>query len=64
MEISVPYSFTHPPTGFIIGGSKGGARDASPPGGPNSFIFMQFAAKNMQNNSTFGSWRTPPSGKS
>ena len=28
-----------------IGGSKGGARDARPPGGPNSFIFMQFSAK-------------------
>ena len=26
-----------------IGGFKGDARDA-PPGGPNSFIFMQFAA--------------------
>ena len=23
---------------------KGGARDARPPGGPNSFIFMQFLA--------------------
>ena len=23
----------------------GGARDARPPGGPNSFIFMQFSAK-------------------
>ena len=40
-----------------IGGSKGGARDARPPGGPNSFIFMQFLAKKLQNNSTFGSWR-------
>ena len=28
-----------------IGGSKGGARDARPPPGPNSFIFMQFLAK-------------------
>ena len=28
-----------------IGGSKGGARDARPPGGPNSFIFIQFSAK-------------------
>ena len=58
MEISVPYSFTHPPTGIIIGGSNGG-QGRAPPGGPNSFIFMQFSAKNMQNNSTFGSWRTP-----
>ena len=24
---------------------RGGARDAPPPGGPNSFIFMQFSAK-------------------
>ena len=24
---------------------RGGARDARPPGGPNSFIFMQFSAK-------------------
>ena len=28
-----------------IGGSKGGARDARAPGGPHSFIFMQFSAK-------------------
>ena len=25
---------------------RGGARDARPPGGPNSFIFMQFSEKN------------------
>ena len=43
---------------------RGSARDAPPPrGGPNSFIFMQFSAKKLKNNSTFGSWRTP-SGKS
>ena len=38
---------------------RGGARDACPPppGGPNSFIFMQFLPKKLQNNSTFGSWR-------
>ena len=30
-----------------IGGSKGGARD-EPPQGPNSFIFMQFSAKNCK----------------
>ena len=29
------------------------------PGGPNSFIFMQFSAKKLKNNSTFGSCRTP-----
>ena len=27
------------------GGSKGGAKDACPPGGPNSFNFMQFSGK-------------------
>ena len=37
---------------------EGGAKDAAPPGGPNSFIFMQFSAK-FENNSNFGSWRTP-----
>ena len=31
----------------FIGGSKGGRQGrAPPPGGPNSFIFMQFSAKN------------------
>ena len=30
---------------WYIGGSKGGARDTRPPGGPNSFIFMQFSGK-------------------
>ena len=47
----------------IIGGSKGGARDAPPPGGPNSFIFMQFSAKIINKHTHFGSWR-PPWGKS
>ena len=42
-----------------IGGSKGGARDARPPLGPNSFIFMQFSGTKLKNNSTFGSWHTP-----
>ena len=37
---------------------QGVARDASP-GSPNSFIFMQFSAKNLRNNSNFGSWCTP-----
>ena len=31
-----------------IDGSKGGARDAHPSGGPNSFIFMQFLAKKIE----------------
>ena len=48
----------------ISGGSKGGARDAPPPGGPNSFIFMQFSAKIIGSHTHFGSWRPPPSGKS
>ena len=38
---------------------RGGAKDARPPWGPNSFIFMQFSGKKLKNNSTFGSWRTP-----
>ena len=34
-----------------IGGSKeGGTIDARPSQGPNSFIFMYFSAKNLQNN--------------
>ena len=43
-----------------IGGSKGGARDAYPPEGPNSSIFMQFSGKKLKNNSTFGSWILDP----
>ena len=35
----------------ISAGSNGGARDA--PVGPNSFIFMQFSAKILQNNPNF-----------
>ena len=35
-----------------IGGSIGGARDA-PPGGPYSFIFMQFLAKKLKNRNAF-----------
>ena len=41
MTVRLSFAFSH----RIIGGSKGGARDACPPGGPNSFIFMQFLAK-------------------
>ena len=40
----------------LSGGCKGGARDARPPGVPNSFNFMQFSG-------TFGRmvcWRPPP----
>ena len=33
-----------------IGGSEGGARDALPPRGPNSFIFIQFSTKNIYAN--------------
>ena len=38
---------------------RGGARNAPPPGVPNSFIFMQFSGKKLKNNSTIGSWCTP-----
>ena len=36
---------------------RGGASHA--PWGPTSFIFMQFSAKQLKNNSTFGSWCIP-----
>ena len=39
--------------------TQGGARPPSTLEGPNSFIFIQFSAKKLKNNSTFGSWRTP-----
>ena len=41
-----------------IGGCSGEG-PGTPAGGPNYFTFMQFSAKNLQNNSTYGSWRTP-----
>ena len=44
----------------IQGGRQG---RAPPPGGPNSFIFMQFSAKIINKHTHFGSWR-PPWGKS
>ena len=34
-----------------------GAPRTRPFGGPNSFIFMQFAAKNLQNNSIVQKWK-------
>ena len=37
----------------IQGGRQGRPR-------PNFFIFIQFSAKKLKNNSTSGSWRTPP----
>ena len=37
---------------------QGGGRQGRPPG-PNIFIFVQFSAKKLKNNSTFGNWRTP-----
>ena len=43
----------------IIGGSKGGARDA-PPRGSKFFHFHAVFGKNVKNNSKFGSWRPPP----
>ena len=44
-----------------IGGAQGGGwrQGRVPPRGPNSFIFMQFLANKLKNDSTFGSWRTP-----
>ena len=50
------------PTG-TSGGSKGGRQGrAPPPGGQNSFIFMQFLTKKIGSRTHFGSWR-PPWGK-
>ena len=37
-----------------------GAPGTLPPGGPNSFIFMQFSAKIINKHTHFGSWRPPP----
>ena len=37
----------------IIGGSKMGRQGRTSPGGPNSFIFMQFSGTKLKNNSTF-----------
>ena len=34
-------------TNVAIGGSKGGRQGRAPPGGPNSFIFMQFSAEKI-----------------
>ena len=48
---------------YPIGGSRGGTRDERPPGGPNSFIFMQFSATNWKI-ITFLGVGTPPWGKS
>ena len=46
-------------SGFLVdfssGGSKGGARDARPPRGPNSFNFMQF----LRNFGKIICWRPP-----
>ena len=43
------------------GGSKGGRQGrAPPPGGQNSFIFMQFSAKKIDSHTHSGSWRPPP----
>ena len=45
---------------YVIGGSKGGARDARPPRGSKFFHFHAVFGKNVKNNSNFGSWRPPP----
>ena len=45
------------------GGSKGGARDARPPGGPNSFNFMQFFG-NFDTTVCWPPWElAPPPGR-
>ena len=44
----------------LIGGSKGGARDARPPWGSKFFHFHAVFGKNVKNNSNFGSWRPSP----
>ena len=44
--IALSHGLTDLHHALIIGGSKGGRQGrAPPPGGPNSFIFMQFLAK-------------------
>ena len=43
---------------------RGGARDARPPWGSKFFHFHAVFGKKLKNNSTFGSWRPPPWGKS
>ena len=45
---------------ICIGGSKGAPGTRAPPGGPNSFIFMQFSAKIINKHTHFWSWRPPP----
>ena len=45
-QLSASEAGTPPwPNPGCIGGSKGGHQGHAPPGGPNSFIFMQFSAK-------------------
>ena len=49
-----PYSYSYSLLVIVvilsmdIGGSKGGRQGRAPPRGPNSFIFMQFLAKNWK----------------
>ena len=38
---------------------RGAPGTRAPPGGPNSFIFMQFSAKIINKHTHFGSWRPP-----
>ena len=59
MGVHPPQAFGIP---FSIGGFKWGTRDAHPPLGPNSFIFMQYVGKNCPNIGLLphlGSWRPP-----
>ena len=48
---------------YALADPRGGARDARPPWGPNSFIFMQFSAKNWKIIELLGVG-APPWGKS
>ena len=43
---------------ITVGGSKGGTSD---PRGSKFFHFHAVLGKNIENNRTFGSWRTSPS---
>ena len=51
LDLSVTLDFVSSSSGLLVdaymcsGRSKGGVRDACPPGGPNSFNFMHFLGK-------------------
>ena len=45
--------------GTALADPRGAPGTRAPPGGPNSFIFMQFSAKIINKHTHFGSWRPP-----